>query len=281
MAGPARTAIDRRRHAGPARTAPVLGAVATVLVAAGLLASCGSSDAGGAAGSRRGLHGTLTVSAAASLTEPFAAIDRDFERAHPGVRVRPTFDASSALAGQILEGAPVDVFAAADEVTMDEVVHGHQAAGTPVPFARNRMVIVTKPGNPAGIRALRDLTAAGVVALCGAEVPCGRLADGALRRARVHLPESSVTRGQNVKATLAAVSEGDAVAGIVYETDARAAGDAVATVAIPARANATTTYPVAVLTGAGNRSLARAFVAYLTSAPAQAVLRRHGFLPPR
>lgn len=233
-------------------------------------------DQGGASG----LSGEITVSAAASLTESFTRIGRDFEATHPGTKVTFSFDSSGALAEQILNGAPADVFAAADDVSMARLTRGGAVAGGATVFARNRLAIVTKPGNPMGIGSLGDLADAGVISLCGEAAPCGRLAGRALAAAGVQLPEGSVTRGQNVKATLTAVAEGDAVAGIVYVTDARAAADRVATVAIPAADNAASSDPVAVVRGSTNPALARAFVEYVVSKPGQAVLKGFGFLPP-
>jgi molybdate transport system substrate-binding protein len=147
-------------------------------------------------------------------------------------------------------------------------------------FARNRLVIVTKPGNPERVRALSDLARVDVVSLCGLEVPCGRYAAEIMREAQVDLREDQVTRGQDAKATLGAVTTGDADAAIVYVTDAKAAGDAVTTVAIPDAENAVAAYPIAVLERAGNRTTTRAFVDFVLSRAGQAVLRSDGFLPP-
>ncbi len=152
--------------------------------------------------------------------------------------------------------------------------------GEPTVFARNQLAIVTKPGNPLAIAGLGDLADAGVIALCDQGAPCGKFAAQVLADAGVTIPESSVTRGQNVKATLTAVSEGDAVAGIVYVTDATAAGDAVATVDIPEDQNAIATYPVGVLAAAAEPEVARAFADFVTSDQAQRVLKELGFLPP-
>jgi molybdate transport system substrate-binding protein len=179
----------------------------------------------------------------------------------------------------ILDGAPVDAFAPADEATMATVTEEGLASTDPVAFARNRLVIVTKPGNPEHIDGLADLTDVGTIALCGEDIPCGSLAEQALEDADVSIPEPSVTRGQNAKGTLAAVSEGDAVAGIVYRTDAMAARGRVGTVEIPGRAKVTTTYPIAVLDGTDEPALARAFVRFVSSADGSAILAARGFLP--
>lgn len=269
-------------------------AVLAVLSLAGT--ACGSDDGGdtssgstpapgstapaGSDGPAEALSGEITVSAAASLTDAFTQIGEDFETAHPGTTVTFTFDSSGTLSEQILSGAPVDVFASADESNMAKLTDEDLVAGEPTVFARNELVIVTKPGNPAGIQTLADLADAGVVALCSEEAPCGRFAGEVLERAGVEIPEGSVTRGQNVRATLTAVSEGDAVAGIVYVTDAEAAGDAVEAVTIPTAQNAIAVYPIGVLDGAGNAEVAAAFAAYVASDDGAMVLKEHGFLSP-
>ncbi len=254
------------------------------LASAGLLVACGDDPTGSsdpASRSSTGLEGGIAVSAAASLTEAFTQIGDDFAAANPGVEVTFNFDSSSALVAQILEGAPADVVASADEVTMAELTDAGLVAGEPEAFARNELVIVTGPGNPEGITGLADLTDAGIISLCGEDVPCGRAATQALDAAGVTIAESSITRGQNVKATLTAVTEGDAVAGIVYVTDATAAGDRVEAVTIPAADNAVVTYPIGVLASSGEPGVAAAFLAHVLGDDGQAVLEEHGFLPPR
>lgn len=262
----------------PLLLAPLF-AFAVVATACGSSAPSASSATTSTGGTATALHGSITVSAAASLTEAFTTIGHDFEQAHPGTTVTLTFDSSGTLSQQILDGAPVDVFASADEANAQKVVDAHLATGAPATFARNELVIVTKPGNPKGIESLADLPGAGVVALCAETAPCGTFASKALDQANVSLDESSITRGQNVKATLTAVTEGDAVAGIVYVTDARAAGDRVDTVAIPADQNVIATYPSVVIAGSKHRALAEAFASYLTGDEAQAALADRGFLP--
>jgi molybdate transport system substrate-binding protein len=255
------------------------------LVLAALLIGCGSdADTDPAASDTTAgaeLEGEITVSAAASLTEAYTQIGADFEAAHPGTTVTFNFDSSGTLARQILDGAPVDVYASADEADMTELTDADLVAGEPTVFARNQLAIVTKPGNPLGIAGLADLADAGVVALCDQGAPCGRFAAQVLADAGVTIPETRVTLGQNVKATLTAVGEGDAVAGIVYVTDAAAAGEAVTTVDIPEDQNAIATYPLGVLSAAAEPAVARAFADYVTSDEAQLVLEELGFLPPR
>ncbi len=232
-----------------------------------------------------GIHGEITVSAAASLTEAFTALAKDFEAKNPGTQVVLTFDSSSTLSAQIVEGAPANVFASADQANMTKLAGKGLLAGTPAVFARNQLAVITKPGNPEQINSLADLAHAGVISLCGQDVPCGTFAAQALAAAGVTIKESAVTRGQNAKATLNAVTEGDAVAGIVYATDALAAGNRVHVVNIPASQNVIADYPIAVLAPAAkqtaaSQAMAKAFKSFVLSRAAAKRLKEFGFLPP-
>ena len=263
-----------------------------LVLAAGtlLLGACGSGGASDRAADGDGsismvvcggaLKGEITVSAAASLTGAFTGVGEAFEQQGEGTTISFTFDSSGTLSQQILDGAPADVFASADEQNMEKLIDAGLVKGEPTVFAKNQLIIVTKPGNPEGIESLVDLADVGIISLCGEDVPCGKFAARALDEAGVTIPERSVTRGQNANATLTAVSEGDAVAGVVYVTDALAAGDAVASVEIPAADNVTATYPIAVLTDAQEKDVAGAFAAYVSSDDGQAILEERGFLPP-
>lgn len=237
-----------------------------------------NGDEGNGAASE--LSGEITVSAAASLTDAYTDIAADFEEANPGTTVTPNFDSSGTLSDQILSGAPVDVFASADELNMDKLTDEDRLDGEPTIFARNTLAIVTQPGNPEGVEILEDLADIDVVSLCGEDVPCGNFAGEILERAGVEIPDGNITRGQNVRATLGAVTDGDAVAGIVFVTDAAIAGDAVEEVDIPEDQNAVANYPVGVLDDAANPELARAFVDHVASDDGQAVLEEYAFLAP-
>jgi molybdate transport system substrate-binding protein len=258
-----------------------------VLVAGLVAAGCGSDDSGSTSSTTTAetskLTGGLEVSDAASLTAAFEQIGQDFTKANPKTSVTFNPGSSSTLATQIqqTDGVGIDTFASADEANMDELVSADLVDGEPVVFARNRLVIVTKPGNPKDVKSLADLPNLGVVSLCGDTVPCGRYAAQILQQADVSIPETEVTRGVDVKATLDAVTHGDADAAIVYVTDAKAAGRDLTAVAIPDDQNAVAVYPIATLTSSANREVSRAFIDYVTGSKGQAVLKSYGFLPPR
>ncbi|GAB3091541.1 molybdate ABC transporter substrate-binding protein [Micromonospora schwarzwaldensis] len=252
----------------------------TALAMAGLTGcggGTGASPAGSASGSA--VSGTVTVFAAASLTESFTRIGREFEAANPGVTVRFNFAGSSALANQINQGAPADVFASAAPKNMRSVTDAGNADGSPTTFARNQLVIAVPKGNPRRIDALADLTGPGLkVALCAEQVPCGAAATTALSAARVTL--RPVTLEQDVKGALSKVKLGEVDAALVYRTDTRAAAADVDGVEFPESAGAVNDYPIVVLRNAANRAGARAFVAYVRSERGTAVLTGAGFQAP-
>lgn len=249
------------------------------VVAAVALAGCGNDPGTATGGGTAGdLSGTVTVFAAASLTESFGTLGEQFEAAHPGVTVRFNFAASSALAESISQGAPADVFASASVKTMDSVVEAGDASD-PETFARNVMQIAVPPDNPAGVAALADLAEPGLkLALCQEQVPCGATAKQVFDQAGVTV--KPVTFGADVKAVLAAVQLGEVDAGVVYRTDVQAAGAKVKGIEIPADRNASTSYPIAALAKAPNADAAREFVEYVLSAAGTRVLTEAGFASP-
>jgi molybdate transport system substrate-binding protein len=246
------------------------------LFAAFLLAGCGGDDDGTDDGA---VSGSITVFAAASLTDAFERLGELFESANPGTDVDFNFAASSELVVQIAEGAPADVFASADEVNMQEVVDAGQNASAPVVFARNRLAIAVEPGNPEAITGLADLADPDLtLVLCAEQVPCGRYADQALAQAGVKVTPAS--RGDSVKATVSLVELGEADAAIVYRTDV-ASSDGVDGVDIPDDENVIATLPICALDETGSPDLARAWIAFVTSAGGKAVLSEEfGFLAP-
>ncbi|HTZ44281.1 MAG TPA: molybdate ABC transporter substrate-binding protein [Jatrophihabitans sp.] len=246
-------------------------------------AGCGSSTparSGGAtsASDSAGVHGTVTVLAAASLTEAFGTLASQFEAAHPGATVKLSFGASSALAQQIIAGAPADVFASAATKNMQQVITAGGASSSSN-FVANVMEIAVPPKNPAHVGQLSDLARPGVkVALCQAQVPCGATARAVFDKAGMKV--TPVTEEADVKSTLSKVETGEVDAGVVYVTDVRSAGSKVTGVPIPASVNASTEYPIATLSKAANAAGAQAFVAYVLSPAGRAVLAADGFEKP-
>lgn len=255
-----------RRHA----------AAVALLLALGLAGcSSGGRDSGASGDSP---SGSITVLAAASLTETFTTLGNQFEAAHPGTAVTFSFAASSALATQIANGAPADAFASASTSTMDQVVTAG-AALDPTPFAVNAMEIAVPPSNPGGVDALADLADPAVkVAVCQPQAPCGLAAATVFGNAGITV--APVTLEPDVKSVLSKVTLGEVDAGVVYLTDVQAAGSKVARVPIPADVNATTTYPIAVLTESTNPALAQEFVDYVLSGAGQTVMTTAGFGTP-
>lgn len=217
---------------------------------------------------------TVTVLAAASLATPFTALGGIFSDPNPQEHVEFSFAGSADLLTQLTHGAPGDVFAAADTATMDRAARAGLLAGPPRAFASNTLTIAVAPGNPKGIRGFRDLAAVAVV-VCARQVPCGaalpRLQDEAGVRLAPVSEESSVTDVLNK------VTSGQADAGLVYLTDARAAGDKVGTVAFPEAADAVNTYQIAVLRDAREPALAGRFVDLVTGPTGRQVLDAAGF----
>lgn len=239
-----------------------------------LVAACGPGGGDGDGDGR-----VLTVFAAASLTEPFAALEQRFETEHPDVDVRVNLAGSAQLATQIVEGAPADVFASADEVNMAKVVAEGRLEGRPRIFATNVLTIAVAPGNPEGITGLADLTREElVVVLCAPEVPCGAATERVEQRAGVTLrPESEE---QDVKSVLNKVRAGEADAGLVYVTDVDSAADAVDGVDFPGAGEAVNRYPIGVVTDSEQSALARQFVDFVRGEPGRQELGRAGFGTP-
>ncbi|MGB6182395.1 MAG: molybdate ABC transporter substrate-binding protein [Rhodococcus sp. (in: high G+C Gram-positive bacteria)] len=222
---------------------------------------------------------TVTVFAAASLQSTFTEIGEKFEQSHPGSTVRFTFAGSSDLAAQLTQGAPGDVFAAADTANMSKVVDADLIDGTAVDFASNTLTIVTPPGNPAGIGSFADLTKPGVdVVVCAPQVPCGAAAEKIETAAGVAL--SPVSEESSVTDVLGKVTSGQADAGLVYVTDASGAGDTVTAIPFPESSGAVNTYPIAMVRGSQASDLAREFLQTVTGPDGQSVLAAAGFAAP-
>lgn len=227
---------------------------------------------------------TLTVSAASSLTESFRELGAAYEMAHQGTKVDFNFAASGVLLQQIGRGAPVDVFASADETTMDQAQQrALLAPGTREVFAVNALWVVVPPQAKAAPRTLKDLAGAGVqrIALGNPDsVPVGRYAKGALEVARLWSSVQGKTiTTQNVRQSLDYVARGEVDAGFVYATDAQAMPDRVRRAfAVPVSGRIA--YPLAVTRASTQPAEARRFAAFVRSAQGQAILARHGFGKP-
>jgi molybdate transport system substrate-binding protein len=218
------------------------------------------------------------VLAAASLTEAFTALEKQFEADLPGVDVRLNFAGSSDLAQQVVNGAPADVFAAASDTTMKTVTDAGLATGTPAIFATNVLQIATAPGNPKGIASFADLAEPDLkVVVCAPQVPCGAAAEKIEKATGVTL--SPVSEEADVKSTLGKVTSGDADAGLVYVTDVAAAKGSVQGVSFPEADQAATTYPITVLKDAPQAQLAQQFVDVVTGDEGRQVLGAAGFGP--
>jgi molybdate transport system substrate-binding protein len=224
------------------------------------------------------LEGTVTVLAAASLTETFDALAASFENEYPGVDIVLSYGGSSALATQITEGAPADVFAAANESTMQSVVDAGDAAD-PTVFTTNTLEIAVPAGNAAGVTGLADLAKDELaIALCDPAVPCGSAAQTLLDSAGIAAKPDTLE--QDVKAVLTKIELGEADAGLVYITDVVAAGDAVEGIDVPEAADVINRYPIVVLNDAPNAAAAHAWVAYVLSPEGQRALAAAGFVAP-
>ena len=261
------------------RVLPALEQPALVLVATLVLGGCGSDAPVGSSGGSDQGTGTVRVLAAASLTEAFTALADTFESDHPGTEVALSFDSSATLAEQVAQGAPADVLATADERTMAKVADDGGTRVEPRAFASNRLQLVVPPDNPAAIERFADLEQPGTTfVVCVESAPCGKLAATLLDGAGITAEPAS--EEVDVKAVLSRVALDEADAGLVYATDAVAAGDAVRAIDVPASADSPTRYPIAALADADEPALAEDWVRLVLSRRGQQVLADAGFGKP-
>ncbi|MFF1540219.1 molybdate ABC transporter substrate-binding protein [Microbacterium sp. NPDC058269] len=257
-------------------TLAVLAAAALALT--GCAGAAESTPSPSATAEKSGAGGELTVYAAASLSGAFDAIGEAFTAENPDVRFTPVYDGSSTLVTQILEGAPADVFASADEANMDKAA---DVAVDPTLFASNTLVIAVPAGNPGGVKTLSDLSDVTTV-LCAPEVPCGAASAKLLSAAGVTVDAASLE--QNVTAVLTKVAASEADAGLVYATDVigrDGVGLEDVEVIVPDGAGEVVNhYPIAALTEARNSEAAEAFVAFVLSDAGQKILADFGFGAP-
>lgn len=255
------------------RSAVVLLAAAALVLSgcAGAAQTSSPTAAEGAEGSA--LSGDLVVYAAASLSGAFDAIGDAFIAEHPDVTFSPVYDGSSTLVTQIVEGAPADVFASADEANMAKA---EDAVVDPELFASNTLVIAVPTGNPGRVKTLDDLADVTTV-LCAPEVPCGAASAKLLAAMGVTVDPASLE--QNVTAVLTKVAASEADAGLVYATDVVGRDDVEGIV--PENADdVVNRYPIATLTGAANPEAAAAFTAFVLSDAGQKILADFGFGAP-
>lgn len=254
------------------------------LAAAGLvtLVACGQNETGGGAGGPGASSAgekTLTVYAAASLTDAFNELSDEFEAEHPGVRVTVNYGGSSGLAQQLLEGAPGDVFASADTNNMTKVTDAGLSDHQPQIFATNSLTVVVPADNPADITSFDDLQREGVsLVTCAPEVPCGASTRTVEEANGVDL--KPVSEENAVTDVLGKVRSGQADAGIVYVTDADSAGQEIRQVQLPRADQAVNEYPVVTLRSSTETELAEEFVHLVTGERGQTVLREAGFGAP-
>ena len=242
-----------------------------VAVAALLLAGCGSTTASPTTGQ-------ITVFAAASLTESFTKLGKEFEAAHPGTKVTFNFAGSSALAQQINKGAPADVFASAAPANMKQVTDTGAITATPTTFARNTLQIAVPKGNPGKVTGLADFAKADLkIALCAEQVPCGAAAKKVFEAAKITAAPDTLE--QDVKAVLTKVSLGEVDAALVYRTDVKA-NDKVEGLDFAEADKAVNDYPIAPIAKAPNAAVAKAFVDYVLSDKGRKVLTEAGFAAP-
>jgi molybdate transport system substrate-binding protein len=233
---------------------------------------------------------TLNVFAAASLTDAFNEIGKNFEAANPGTTVSFNFAGSQALQTQIEEGAPADIFASASKTNMDTLVTDNLVTqDAPQQFLSNKLVVILPKDNPAGLAALEDLSKPGIKLVLAADaVPVGKYAVQALdlmdarfgNRYKTKVLANVVSNEDNVKQVVSKVQLGEADAGIVYTSDGVAAPE-LKTIEIPVDLNVIAKYPIAALAKSENIDLANAFIAYVLSADGQAILQKWGFAPPQ
>ncbi|MGH8823130.1 MAG: molybdate ABC transporter substrate-binding protein [Jiangellaceae bacterium] len=262
-----------------------------VVVAVGLAvlsASCGGDDGQDAAAVADGsptatgvdVSGTVTVLAAASLTESFEELSDRLAEEYPDLEVTFSFGPSSGLVEQVLAGAPADLLATADTRTMDNAVAGAGVEGDPVIFARNTLALAVPAGNPGGVGGLDDLAREELrVAICAPEVPCGAASQRLLDAAGVTASPDTLATDVKEAASLVALNEADAA--LIYLTDAAAEGNTVETIEVPEAPEVVNDYPVAVLSEAQNPAGAQVVLAAIIGEPGQQILAEAGFLPPQ
>jgi len=228
--------------------------------------------------------GELIVSAAASLTDALNTIKAAYEKENPGTKVITNYAASGTLLKQMEQGAPVDIFASADQRTMDQAVEKKLIdTATRVDFAANSLVLIVPIGSKLSVSGPADLNKPEVarIAIGNPEiVPVGRYTMEAFKS--LGLDESlrpKFIAGESVRQVLDYCARGEVEAAVVFATDALVAKDKVKVAAV-LTGHAPIDYPVAIVASSANKGQAEGFLRYLTSAPGQEVLAGYGFKKP-
>ena len=230
------------------------------------------------------LAADLVVSAASSLTDAFKSVAQAYETKNPDTKVVLNFGASDVLMQQIVNGAPADVFASADQTAMDKAVAAKViATGTRKDFAANQIVMIVPADSTLKLTALSDLAKPDVKRVAygnPASVPVGRYTQTALEAAgQWDTVSAKGVLAQNVRQSLDYVARGEVEAGFVFATDAAIMGDKVK-VAVRVPLKTPVTYPIAVTTESKQAPQAAAFLAYVLSPAGQEILAKYGFLKP-
>ncbi|QPL05872.1 MULTISPECIES: molybdate ABC transporter substrate-binding protein [Actinomyces] len=260
--------------------------ITLALVSCLVLAACGSrasdtpatpaTTAAGSSGTVGTVSGEITVFAAASLQKAYEELVQAFTRAHPGTSVSFDFQGSQDLVAALAEGASADVLATASTSTMQDAVD-QDLVGEHTEFATNVLTLIVPAGNPAGITGLDASLEGADLVTCALAVPCGEAT--ARLTAELGITLNPVSEEQKVSDVRGKVESGQADAGIVYTTDAAAAGAAVESIALPAN-SVINHYPVAVTSQAANATAAQAFVDFVLSEAGQEILASYGFGAP-
>jgi molybdate transport system substrate-binding protein len=233
---------------------------------------------------------TLTVFAAASLTDAFQEIGKAFEAANPGVKVNFSFAGSQVLRTQLEQGAVADIFASADHKNMDILFKDNLIASNPYrDFASNRLVVILPSDNPAGVKTLEDLARSNLkLVLADPSVPAGNYARQVLSNISTDpaygvgfssaVLANVVSNETDVRQVVTKVELGEADAGIVYVSDVFASPELI-TIPIPDKVNIIAQYPIAILATSPDPNLAVGFISFVLSPDGQAILENWGFTP--
>ncbi|MFM7801818.1 MAG: molybdate ABC transporter substrate-binding protein [Limnohabitans sp.] len=223
----------------------------------------------------------LTVSAAASLTQAFQEIGKQFEAQNPGIKLRFNFAASGTLLQQIVNGAPVDVFASADTDTMEKAIAKSVVSRADIQiFAANKLVVITAATSAAELKQLSDLKKPGFKRIAmglPASVPAGHYAQEAMEKAGMWSDvKDRIISTQNVRQALDYVVRNEVDAGFVYASDAILMSEKVK-VAFQVKTRSPIQYPIAKVAASSQSAPANRFIAFVQSSDGQAVLKKHGF----